>query len=71
MGIWDIIDLIDSNANLVDIESGKEEEYVIPVGGVKEGLGNKFIVFWNINALSFKNYDFYVRKDCISHTYRD
>ncbi len=45
MGIWDIIDLLDSNANLVDIESGKEEEYVIPVGGVKEGLGNKFIVF--------------------------
>ena len=44
MGIWDIMDLIDSNANLVDIESGKEEEYVIPVGGVREGLCYKFVV---------------------------
>jgi len=47
MGIWDIIDLIDSNSNLVDIESGKEEEYVIPVGGVKAGLGDKFVVLFN------------------------
>ena len=46
MGIWDIIDLIDSNSNLVDIESGKEEEYVIPVGGVKAGLGQKFVVLF-------------------------
>ena len=44
MGIWDIMDLIESNANLEDIESSKEEEYVIPIGGVKEGLGNKFVV---------------------------
>ena len=44
MGIWDIIDLIESNANLVDIETGKQEEYVLPVGGVKAGLSNKFVV---------------------------
>ena len=46
MGIWDIIDLIDSNSNLVDIESGKEKEYVIPAGGVKAGLGDKFVVLF-------------------------
>ena len=46
MGIWDIMDLIDSNSNLVDIEGAKEEEYVIPVGGVKEGLGDKFVVLY-------------------------
>ena len=46
MGIWDTIDLIDSNSNLEDIESGREEEYVIPVGGVKAGLGHKFVVLF-------------------------
>ena len=46
MGIWDIMDLIDSNSNLVDIEGAKVEEYVIPVGGVKEGLGDKFLVLY-------------------------
>ena len=44
MGIWDTNDLIESNNNLLDIESGKEEEYVMPDGGVKAGLAEIFIV---------------------------
>lgn len=45
MGLWSLRDLLESNRNLVEVDPRRSnpEEYVIPSGGVREGLKNKII----------------------------
>lgn len=46
LGLWSLKDLLESNGNLVEVDPKRADplEYVIPQGGLKEGLRNKVIV---------------------------
>lgn len=45
LGLWSLRDLIRSNGNLVEVDPRRSDpmEYVIPKGGLEEGLRNKFL----------------------------
>lgn len=44
LGIWETVELLKSNQNIENIDFQKENEYVIPDGGVKAGLQGKFVL---------------------------
>ncbi len=45
LGLWSLRDLLESNRNLVEVDPRRSnpQEYVIPAGGLKQGLKNKVI----------------------------
>lgn len=45
LGLWNLRNLVESNANLMEVEPKRSNplEYVIPEGGLKEGLQNKVV----------------------------
>ena len=46
MGLWSLKELVESNQNLVEVSPQRDgcEEYVIPMGGIVEGLCSKTLV---------------------------
>jgi len=44
LGIWNVQEMVDSNENLKNIDSNREEDFVIPEGGVEAGLLGRMVV---------------------------
>lgn len=46
LGLWSLRDLLESNGNLLEVDPQRSNplEYVIPDGGLKEGIQNKIII---------------------------
>jgi len=46
LGVWSLRDLVESNGNLVEVDPQRSDplDYVIPEGGLEEGLRNRVIV---------------------------
>ena len=46
-GVWSFADLRESNSNLCELDPQKQlciEEFIVPAGGIKEGLSGKIVL---------------------------